>query len=249
MYMILEKKSLLLIFCIFLFVSVLLCGSAVLVTNSHEKKIPIYSVERTDNKIALTFNCAWGNEDIENILNVLEKHNVKSTFFIVGTWAEKYPEDLLKISNAGHEIAAHSYNHGHYQKMSYAEISEDMDKCDAAIEKIISKDIFLVRGGYGEYNNDVISSCEASGRIYIQWSVDSLDYKAESCEQITKRVLSDTKSGDIILMHTGTNFTADSLDELLTKLTANFSPVTVSELIYNDNFIIDNTGKQKSTAN
>lgn len=218
------------------------------VSQNNSKKIPIYSVERDDSKIALTFNCAWGNEDIPVILEALEKHNVKATFFIVGEWAEKYPEELKQISEAGHEIGSHSYNHAHYQQMNYDEILADMEKCDQCIEKVIGTDIYLVRGGYGEYSDDVLKACDNSGRTYIQWSVDSLDYKAENTDYIINRVTSQTKAGDIILMHTGTEYTAKALDSLLNELCKNYECVTVSDIIYKDNFTIDHSGKQSSKA-
>ena len=219
-------------------------NTVISVSQTSPKKIPIYCVQRPDQKIALTFNCAWGNEDIPAILDSLDKYNAKATFFIVGEWAEKYPNELKEISSRGHEIGGHSYNHGHYQKMSYDEILADMEKCDAAIENVLGKDISYIRGGYGEYSDDVLSACENTGRTYIQWSLDSLDYKSNSADEILNRVLSKTAAGDIILMHTGTQFTAQALDSLLTGLCKKFEPVTVSQLIYTENFTIDNSGRQ-----
>ncbi len=213
------------------------------VSRAGEKKIPIYSVKRTDTKIALTFNCAWGDEDIDSILNTLEKNKIHATFFVVGTWAEKYPEALKKIYANGHEIGAHSYNHAHYQKMSRNEISADLEKCDRAIENVIASDIHLVRGGYGEYNNDVIDLCENSGRTYIQWSLDSLDYKAASVDNILNR-LKKAQNGDIILMHTGTDFTYSALADVIAMLGENHEFATVSELIYPDSFKINSAGRQ-----
>lgn len=241
---ILTRKKLLLL-------SVLLVSSLIIVgintaisVSVNGKEIPIYSVERNDKKIALTFNSAWGDEDIPKILDVLDKHKVKATFFVVGTWAEKYPESLKKISDSGHEIAGHSYNHAHYKKMNYQEIIKDLEKCDMAIEDVIKKDISLFRGGYGEYSDDVLRAARATGRTYIQWSVDSIDYNAKNSSEIINRVTKKTSSGDIILMHTGTDFTAESLDELLTVLSQNFQLVTVSDLIYTEDFIIDHSGRQ-----
>ena len=101
------------------------------------KEIPIYSVKRPDNKISITFNCAWGDEDIDLILESLKSHDVKATFFIVGKWAEKFPESLKKIAKDGHEIGSHSYNHAHYNEMSYEEILADIEKCDGVIENIL----------------------------------------------------------------------------------------------------------------
>ena len=61
---------------------------AVSVFNVNGREIPIYSVERDDNKIALTFDCAWNDDDIDSILDTLDKYNCKATFFVVGDWAE-----------------------------------------------------------------------------------------------------------------------------------------------------------------
>ena len=65
--------------------------------NVNGREIPIYSVERCDNKIALTFDCAWNDDDIDSILDTLDKYNCKATFFVVGDWAEKYSESLRKF--------------------------------------------------------------------------------------------------------------------------------------------------------
>ncbi len=241
---ILTRKKLILL-SVLLVSSLLAVGfNTVISVSNNQREIPIYSVERNDKKIALTFNSAWGDEDIEKILEVLDKHNKKATFFVVGTWAEKYPDSLKKIQAGGHEIAGHSYNHGHYKKMSYQEIITDLEKCDKAIEDVIGKDISLFRGGYGEYTDDVIKAAKTTGRTYIQWSVDSIDYKAKSGEEIIKRVTNKTSAGDIILMHTGTEFTAECLDSLITQLSENFDLTTVSDLIYTENFTIDHSGRQ-----
>jgi len=212
-----------------------------------ERELPIYSVEREDNKLALSFNCAWNDSDIDTILNTLEEYGVRCTFFAVGTWAEKYPEALKKISDAGHEIGNHSYNHAHYSKMSREEILADMQKCDDVIAKLTGQKPELFRAAYGEYNNTVVSACEDSGRSYIQWSVDSLDYKAKSAEAITKRILGKTKPGDIVLLHNGTDFTAEALPVLLESLSAEYELCKVSELIYRENYTIDANGVQKKS--
>ena len=228
-----------------LILSISLAGLNTFISASKsQKEVPIYSVKREDKKIALTFNCAWGDEDILNILDILDTHNVKCTFFIVGTWAEKHPESLKEIHSRGHEIGGHSYNHGHYKKMNYQEIIADLNKCDKAIEDVINQDITLFRGGYGEYSDDVLDAAKSTNRTYIQWSVDSIDYNAKSMDEIIKRVTDKTTPGDIILMHTGTDYTAKSLNELLKTLTKDFELVKISDLIYTENFYINHSGKQ-----
>lgn len=210
-----------------------------------DREIPIYSVEREDNKVALTFNCAWNDSDIDSILKTLSDYHVKATFFAVGDWAEKYPDAVKKIDAAGHELGNHSYRHAHYSKMSREEILEDMQKCDTVLENLTGKKPYLFRAAYGEYNNTVVSACDESGRQYIQWSLDSLDYKAKSPEKILNRLDQKVRPGEIILMHNGTECTKDALPKLLETLTKDFTLCTVSELIYHENYLIDHAGVQK----
>ena len=210
-----------------------------------ERKIPIYSVDRNDNKISVTFDCAWGDGDINKIISVLEKHNCKATFFVLGTWAETHPQSLKDLYNAGHEIGNHSYNHTIYTNLSTDKMCEDMKKADDVIVNIIGKSPTLFRAPSGEYSNAVIDACEGTGRTYIQWSVDSLDWRGLTCEQMLERIIPKTKSGDILLFHNDTAHTAESLDKILTELKKKgFTFLKVSDLIYKDNYTIDHTGKQ-----
>ena len=83
-----------------------------------KKLLPIYNVETDEKKVAFTMNCAWNADDIDSILETLEKNNVKITFFMVGEWIDKYQEAVKKISEAGHEIANHSDTHKHVNNLS-----------------------------------------------------------------------------------------------------------------------------------
>lgn len=208
------------------------------------REIPIYSVQRDDNKIALTFDCAWNADDIESICSALDRYNAKATFFAVGDWAEKYPEAVKTLAAHGHELGNHSYNHAHYKKLSKADMLADMDKCDTILEKLTGKKPVLFRAPYGEYNDDVITACDGSGRNYIQWSVDGIDYGDANAEDIYKRSTQKVENGDIILLHNGTKHTAEILPKILEQLTKEHTLVTVSDLIYTDNYSVDHAGKQ-----
>ena len=212
---------------------------------TEKRRLPIYSVERTDNKIAVTFDCAWGSDDIDSIIDTLKKHNCKASFFVLGTWAEKYPDAVKKLHDAGHEIGNHSYNHTYYTTLGEEEMLADMEKCSAAIKSACGKSPSLFRAPSGDYNNKVIEVCEKAGINYIQWSVDSLDWKNLNCEQMLGRIIPKIQSGDILLFHNDTLHTAQSLDKILTKLEEKgFSFLKVSDLIYKDNYTIDHTGRQ-----
>lgn len=217
---------------------------AVTVFKVNGREVPIYSVERDDNKVAVTFDCAWNDEDIDSILDTLDKYNCKATFFVVGDWVEKYSEALKKISDRGHEIGNHSYNHADYTKMSAEEITADLDKCDALIEQVTDRKPTLMRAPSGGYNDTVIKAADNSGRTYIQWSVDGIDYGDAEPQAIYDRCVKNTEAGDIILLHNGTKSTANVLPKILEALECKYEFATVSELIYEDNYIIDNTGRQ-----
>jgi polysaccharide deacetylase family sporulation protein PdaB len=220
-------------------------GRSVSVSGGQAKEVPIYSVETEEAKIALTFDCAWNDNDIDSILDTLDKYQCKATFFLVGDWIERFPESVKKLYDRGHEIGNHSYNHGHYNSMSEQQIHADMDKCDKMIEEITGVKPTLFRAPYGEYNNTVIRACKSSGREYIQWNVDSLDWKDIPPADIFRRSTTKIKNGDILLLHNGTKYTAEALPDVLAELTKRFSLVKVSDLIYHDGYTIDAEGTQK----
>ena len=215
-------------------------------TMSQAKKLPVYCVETNEPKVAFTMNCAWNADDIDLILETLSKHNVKITFFMVGDWVDKYPEAVKKISDAGHEIANHSDGHKHVNNLSLEENENEIKLCSEKIEKITGNKTSLYRGPYGEYNNTVIQAAENQKHITIQWSLDTLDYNGLTGDEMWARLNEKLKNGDIILSHNGTEHTADSLDKLLTNIKEKgFQVVTVSELIYRENYEIDSNGVQK----
>lgn len=219
--------------------------SQTIATATTQKQLPIYSVKTDEAKISLTINCAWNADDIDKILEVLEQNKVKLTFFMVGDWIEKNEEAAKKIHQAGHELANHSYNHPHINNLSYDKNIEQIKKCSELIKKITGKESTLYRGPYGEYNNTTLQATKDSNHIAIQWSIDTLDYKALTGEQMWERIEPKLKNGSIILMHNGTENTANSLDMLITNIkNKGYEIKPVSELIYTENYEIDNNGEQ-----
>lgn len=214
-------------------------------TAANDRQLPIYSVKTDEKKVALTINCAWNSDDIDKILEVLEKQQIKVTFFMVGDWIEKYEEAARKIYNAGHELANHSYNHPHIENLNYDKNVEQINKCSQLIQKITGKPSTLYRGPYGEYSNTSLQAAKDTNHTAIQWSIDTLDYKAQTGEQMWERIEHKLENGSIILMHNGTENTANSLDMIITNIkNKEYQIVTVSNLIYKDNFTIDNNGIQ-----
>ena len=220
--------------------------TATVSTNISQKLLPIYSVDKGNEKVcALTFDAAWDDSDTDKLIKILEKYDSKATFFIVGSWAEKYPQSVKKFADKGHEIANHSNTHPHINIMSEEEIAEEIKACDDKIEAITKKRPTLFRGPYGEYNNAVIETAKKAGHNVIQWDVDSLDWKELSSEEITERVLQRVKPGSIMLFHNGVKNTPEALEQILKKLKDDgYKIVTVSDMIYKNNFTVDHTGRQ-----
>ena len=215
------------------------------VNASPNRSIPIYCVQTEEKKLAVTFDAAWGAEDTRQLIEILEKYNAKATIFVVGTWAEKYPDSVKAFFDAGHEIANHSYNHTLYGKLSQQQIKEDIEKCNSAIENITGQKPVLLRAPSGDYTNDSEAAAKELGMRTVQWSVDSLDWQGLSSQEIVKRVLNASENGSILLFHNDVKNTPAALDEILKELSERgYSFVTVSELIYKDNYRIDATGKQ-----
>lgn len=214
-------------------------------TSSVPKYLPIYNVKTDEKKIAFTMNCAWNADDIDSILETLKNNNVHITFFMVGDWVDKYPEEVKKINEAGHEIGSHSNTHPHVNKLSAEKNLEEINLSVAKIQKITGQKTNIYRAPYGEYNNTVIKTAEENGYYTIQWNLDTLDYKGLTGEQMWNRLKNKLENGAIILSHNGTKHTADSLDMLIKNIKAKgYEIITVSQLIYKDNYIINGNGTQ-----
>lgn len=217
---------------------------------STQKLLPIYCVNTEEKKISLTINCAWNADDIDKILDTLNKHKIKVTFFVVGDWVDKFPEAVKKIASAGHEIGNHSNTHPHVNKLSLEKNCEQIKQCAEKIKKLTGKRSTLYRGPYGEYNDTVIKAASNERHTTIQWSLDTLDYKGLTEDEMWNRLKDKLTNGSIVLMHNGTEHTAEALDKIICNIKEKgYNIVPVSELIYKDNFIIDNNGMQKLIKN
>ncbi len=212
---------------------------------SGSRSLPVYCVEREDNKIALTFDCAWGVDYTDEILSCLAEEKAHVTFFAVQFWVEKYPEYVKKIADAGHEIGTHSATHSYMSRLSEEEIRKELASSSEAISAACGKTVDLFRAPYGDYDDLLIDTSNAMGLLPVQWDVDSLDWKDLSASDIAARIVERTKSGSIILMHNNGLHTAEALPIILSTLRAKgFEFVPVGELVYRENYTIDPTGKQ-----
>ncbi len=211
------------------------------------RELPIYCVETDQKKIALSFDAAWGNEDTSQILDILQKHNVRVTFFMTGGWVESYPDDVKSILSAGHDLGNHSENHKNMSQLSNDQKEIELMKVHEKVKKLTGYEMFLFRPPYGDYDNDVIKTATKCGYYTIQWDVDSLDWKDYGADSILSTVCEHKHlgNGSIILCHNGAKYTAQALDSMLTRLKEKgYEIVPVSELIYRDGYHMNVEGRQ-----
>ncbi len=218
-------------------------------TNVDGRELPVYCVDTEEPKVALSFDAAWGNEDTQNILDILAAHDVKVTFFMTGGWVETYPDDVKAIYEAGHDLGNHSETHPNMSELSEAEITEELMSVHNKVKELTGVDMQLFRPPYGDYDDEVVKTATANGYYTIQWSVDSLDWKDYGVDSIIQTVCEhkNLENGAIILCHNGAKYTAEALDTMITTIQSKgYEIVPISQLIYKDNFHMDHTGKQIS---
>jgi polysaccharide deacetylase family sporulation protein PdaB len=214
---------------------------------SESRKLPIYSVETEKKLAAFTFNCAWNIDDLDSILETLEKNKIKATFFMTGEWVSNYPEAVKKIAVSGHDLASHGDKHKHMNELSADECRVEINEIHKKVFELTGIEMELFRPPYGEYNDTVIQSIQDCGYYPIQWDVDSLDWKNYGVEDMIERVVNNKnlQNGSIILLHNGTQYTALALQGIIDGLrNKGYEFVSVSELILRGEYEIDHTGRQ-----
>lgn len=216
---------------------------------SPTRELPVYCVERTDKKVAISFDAAWGNEDTQKLIDILTAHDVRATFFLVGGWVDKYPDSVKALADAGNEIMNHSETHPHLAQLSAEQVQSEVNTCSDKIEAITGVRPTLFRCPYGEYNDTVITAIRDLGVEPIQWDVDSLDWKGISADEITKRVLDGVKPGSIVLFHNAAEHTPEALAGIIESLQAEgYEFVPISELLLEGETVIYPDGTQKPAA-
>jgi polysaccharide deacetylase family sporulation protein PdaB len=205
-----------------------------------DRRVPVYCVQTSEQKIAISFDAAWGADRTDEILAILDEYDIKTTFFLVGFWLERYPEVARRIAEAGHEIGYHSATHPHMASLSAEQIQQELMSTHQQIKEITGQEARLFRPPFGEYNNRVIDNAEKVGYLTIQWSVDSLDWKPISTEDIVNRVTKGIEPGAIVLFHNNGERTPQALRPILDYCRdKGYQVVPISELLIEGDYYIN----------
>lgn len=216
-----------------------------------EKKVPEMPINRVackEKKLALSFDVGGGEKDLNQILSLLKKHDIKATFFVNGCWIAKHPDTIRTIYTEGHDIGNHSQSHKKMQQLSEEECEEQIKEVHNSIKTLTGETMNLFRAPYDEYGEAVMEASKSMGYFPIRWNIDSMDWKDYGVAPIVNEICNNQnlKNGSIILCHTGTKFTKNALPKVITTLQKRgYSFEKVSDLIYKYNYVIDQKGVQR----
>ena len=244
-FFVITKKHLMFAFCSLLALTFVIVGS-VSISANQDRLLPIYCVETEKKQVAISFDAAWGNDDTQQLIDILKEYNVPATFFVVGAWVDKYPESVKALHDAGHQIQNHSNTHPHMPQLSREQMKDEIESCNQKIASITGVTPTLLRPPYGDYENALIETMTELKMYTIQWDVDSLDWKDSATpDSICNRVTSKVKNGSIVLFHNDAEHTPEALPNILKCLKdEGYEFVFISDLIYKENYEIIHDGTQ-----
>lgn len=177
---------------------------------------PIYKGESEKN-VSLMVNVYWGTEFLDPMLEIFERHGVKTTFFVGGMWAAENDAMLKKIYDAGHEIGNHGYFHKDHKKLSAERNREEIEVTHKLVKSIIGYEMTLFAPPSGSFSEETISGAEALGYTTIMWTYDTIDWRDHDSELIYSRAVKNLAGGNLILMHP-TADTVKALEKIITTV-------------------------------
>ena len=192
---------------------------------------PSPSIDPSKPMLALTFDDG-PSAHTERLLDAFAAHGGKGTFYVVGNMISNRPDTLKRMSEEGHEIGGHSWDHRQLTKLSTEDLTDQIMNTRAKIYDITGLDAVTMRPPYGSYNDQVKEVCKELGIVMVNWSVDTLDWKYKDADTVYNAVMKDAKDGAIILCHDLHKTTVAAMERAIPDLIAQgYQLVTVSELL------------------
>lgn len=209
----------------------LLPGVLHLMAVNPDKPTPVYHGSMNEPKVSFACNVFWGEEFLPEMLDTLDRHKIKATFFIGGSWAKRNPEMLKQIAARGHELGNHTYSHPHPNTLSKEQNKEQILRAETLVNEYTGVKTLLYAPPYGEFNDSVLEAAAELGYVTIMWSIDTVDWKRPPEDVLISRVMKKLHKGAIILMHP-TDPTSKALPELINRIQdSGYSIVPVSNML------------------
>jgi len=163
---------------------------------------PVREVPSAGKAVALTVNVDWGNEELVQMLDVLDQHGVKATFFLTGRWAKLFPELAREIAARGHEIGNHGLSHAHPTQLGRDALVELIQGNVPVLREAAGVEpVPLFAPPYGEQDARVVRTAAELGHWTTLWTLDTIDWQEPPPETIVERVVPRARDGAIVLMH------------------------------------------------
>ncbi|TVX94733.1 polysaccharide deacetylase family protein [Paenibacillus agilis] len=193
---------------------------------------PIYRGNENKPMVAFMINVAWGNEHIEPILKTLKEYQVKTTFFLDGSWVRRNPELAKRLTEEGHEIGNHAYTHPNMAQLSEGRQYVEIEKTEREIEKQLGKRSSWFAPPSGSFNSLTVKTAQQLKMLTVLWSADTIDWNTPNEPgTIIQRVKPKLKPGVLVLMHP-TAATSKALPTFIRMARENkLEPGTVSEVL------------------
>jgi peptidoglycan-N-acetylglucosamine deacetylase len=158
---------------------------------------------RGSKTIALTYDDGPNDPHTLKLLDVLAKHSVRATFFMIGRYVQQRPEIARAVAQAGHVIGNHTFTHPLLIFKSEAETRKELVDCRQALQDAIGEHSKLFRPPFGGRRPATISVARELGMQTVMWNVTGYDWSAPPAAVIEKKVMRQMRGGDVILLHDG----------------------------------------------
>ena len=214
--------------------------------SADSEKQPVRSVNRPENRIALTFNCAWDTGDIDTLLEELSGAGIKATFFVTGEFAETHSDAVRKMSMSGHSIQDLTDRNIHIRGININSLIDDTRESRRKIKTVTGKEPVLLRAPFDDFDDKTLTTVEGMGLVPVQWSVDSKDLDDPDPVSVKKRVVEGISSGSVILFHNDSPVCTEALPAIITDLRQKgYEFVRAEELVYLNDYTVDSNGVQQ----
>lgn len=194
---------------------------------------PFYS-GKSDSKVSLMINVYWGTEYIAPMLDIMRRYNVKTTFFVGGSWAAGNAKTLEAIRDGGHEIGNHGYYHKDHSKLDAEYNKKEISSAHEVVKDILGVDMNLFAPPSGAFGAATLAAAKELGYRTVMWTRDTIDWRDHDSDLIYKRAVKNIKGGDLILMHP-TECTLNALERIIIAVfSAGLRVDTVGNVIERD---------------
>jgi peptidoglycan-N-acetylglucosamine deacetylase len=202
-------------------------------------------LERGSKQLALTYDDGPNDPHTQRLLNVLARHDVHATFFLIGRYAQQRPDIVREIVRAGHVVGNHTFTHPLLVFKSAQELKSQLDNCHRALFDAIGEHSSLFRPPFGGRRPAVLRIARQMGLEPVMWNVTGYDWNARSAEQIERKVTSQVRGGNVILLHDGghrefgadRSFTVTATDRLISRYKSEgYEFVTIPQMLRKTDF-------------